>query len=59
VPLLFDDTLGHSDPQRLECLGTMLSKAGEHCQIIVLTCTPDRFRWAAPIRRRTTRKPLS
>jgi DNA repair exonuclease SbcCD ATPase subunit len=44
VPLIFDDTLGHTDPRRLEAMGAMLRAAGEHCQIIVLTCTPDRFR---------------
>ncbi len=44
VPLIFDDTLGHTDPARLEAMGAMLRGAGEHCQIIVLTCTPDRFR---------------
>ncbi|MHC4547751.1 MAG: ATP-binding protein [Planctomycetota bacterium] len=44
VPLIFDDTLGHTDPERLEGMGAMLSRAGEHCQIIVLTCTPGRFR---------------
>jgi hypothetical protein len=44
VPLVFDDTLGHTDPSRLEGMGAMLRLAGERCQIIVLTCTPDRFR---------------
>lgn len=43
VPLIFDDTLGHTDPERLEGMGAMLSLAGRHCQIIVLTCTPGRF----------------
>jgi len=44
VPLIFDDTLGYADPDRLEGMGAMLSKAGEKTQIILLTCTPDRFR---------------
>jgi len=44
VPLIFDDTLGHSDPERLAGMGAMLGRAGERCQIIVLTCTPDRYR---------------
>lgn len=43
VPLIFDDTLGHTDPERLEGMGAMLSLAGLHCQIVVLTCTPGRF----------------
>jgi len=44
VPLIFDDTLGHTDPDRLEGMGAMLSHAGSRSQIIVLTCTPGRFR---------------
>ena len=44
VPLLLDDTLGHSDPERLRSMAAMLSRAGEECQIIVLTCSPERFR---------------
>ena len=44
VPLIFDDTLGHTDPQRLEGMGAMLNHAGQHCQIVILTCTPGRFR---------------
>ncbi|MBN1606695.1 MAG: hypothetical protein JW940_08675 [Polyangiaceae bacterium] len=43
VPLIFDDTLGHTDPERLEGMGALLSHAGEHCQIIILTCSPNRF----------------
>jgi hypothetical protein len=43
VPLIFDDTLGHTDPERLEGMGAMLSHAGERCQIIILTCSPGRF----------------
>jgi hypothetical protein len=44
VPVIFDDTLGHSDPARLEGMGALLAKAGETNQVIVLTCTPGRFR---------------
>ncbi|MHC4847612.1 MAG: ATP-binding protein [Planctomycetota bacterium] len=44
VPLVLDDALGYSDPARLEGLGALLGHAGEHAQIIVLTCTPGRFR---------------
>jgi DNA repair exonuclease SbcCD ATPase subunit len=43
VPLILDDTLGASDPQRLERMGAVLRLAGEHCQVLVLTCTPQRF----------------
>jgi len=44
VPLILDDTLGNTDPGRLQSMGAMLSRAGDDCQIIILTCTPDRFR---------------
>ncbi|MHC4955379.1 MAG: AAA family ATPase [Planctomycetota bacterium] len=44
VPVVLDDTLGSSDPERLEGLGAMLHVAGERAQVIVLTCTPGRFR---------------
>ncbi len=47
VPLFFDDALGHSDPERLERLGALLSVAGRHLKVFVLTCTPDRYRHVA------------
>lgn len=42
--LLFDDALGNTDPERLELVGAVLRMAGEHCQVVVLTCYPDRYR---------------
>ena len=45
VPLILDDTLGYSDPDRIKTMCAMLSQAGRECQIIILTCTPERFRW--------------
>jgi AAA ATPase-like protein len=44
VPLWLDDALGHTDPQRLSALGPLLAAAGEASQVIVLTCSPERFR---------------
>jgi hypothetical protein len=44
VPLWLDDALGHTDPARLAALGPLLAAAGESCQVIVLTCSPERFR---------------
>lgn len=44
APVILDDALGHSDPERLARLGRALSEAGERVQILVLTCTPERFR---------------
>lgn len=44
VPVIIDDALGNSDPARLERLGAVLALAGRESQVIVLTCTPDRYR---------------
>ncbi len=44
VPLWLDDALGHTDPERLAALGPLLGAAGEASQVIVLTCSPERFR---------------
>jgi hypothetical protein len=43
APLILDDALGSTDPDRLAALGEVLRLAGERCQVIVLTCYPDRF----------------
>lgn len=44
VPVIIDDALGYTDPDRLETVGAVLRHAGRDCQIIVLTCTPGRYR---------------
>lgn len=44
VPLILDDTLGNADPERLAAMGALLAYAGRTCQVIILTCFPDRFR---------------
>ncbi|HXK25988.1 MAG TPA: AAA family ATPase [Myxococcota bacterium] len=44
APIVLDDALGHSDPQRLAGLGRALALAGKRCQILVLTCDPARYR---------------
>lgn len=44
VPVIIDDALGYSDPDRLEKLGAAFSVAGKDCQVIVLTCEPGRYR---------------
>ncbi|SOC56434.1 AAA family ATPase [Ornithinimicrobium cerasi] len=45
-PVVIDDALGYSDPQRLrrmgEVLGSAAGPAGE-VQVILLTCTPERY----------------
>jgi uncharacterized protein YhaN len=44
VPVILDDALGNSDPERLRAMGEVLAAAGAQSQIIVLTCQPDRYR---------------
>ncbi len=43
APLILDDALGYTDPERLKRMGAVLSKAGQECQVIILTCVPDRY----------------
>jgi len=43
APLILDDALGYTDPERLKLMGAVLAKAGRECQIIILTCVPDRY----------------
>ena len=43
VPVMIDDALGWSDPQRLRTMGAAIMAAGKQCQVIVLTCTPGRY----------------
>ncbi|MHC4958850.1 MAG: ATP-binding protein, partial [Planctomycetota bacterium] len=43
VPLILDDTLGYSDAGRLDGMAKVLAKAGERCQVLVLTSSPERF----------------
>ncbi len=50
VPIVLDDALGYTDPLRLEAMGIVLSLAARRCQIIVLTCVPDRYRFVAGAR---------
>ena len=47
VPVLLDDALGYSDPQRLDGMARALAAAGESCQVVVLTCVPERYRLVA------------
>lgn len=49
VPVVIDDALGHSDPERLARLGAVFTATttGERhgaAQVLVLTCTPERYR---------------
>jgi AAA ATPase domain len=43
VPILIDDALGFTDPQRLVKVAEVFNTLGERGQVIVLTCTPARY----------------
>ena len=45
VPLILDDTLGHSDRQRIDQIAAILDRvSGTGTQVIILTHAPKRFR---------------
>lgn len=43
VPVVVDDALGFTDPDRLAKMGEVFDTMGAHGQVIVLTCSPDRY----------------
>lgn len=43
APLILDDALGYTDPDRLHLMGAVLAKAAKECQIVILTCVPSRY----------------
>ncbi len=43
VPILIDDALGFTDPERLVKMAKVFDTLGERGQVIVLTCTPARY----------------
>jgi polyhydroxyalkanoate synthesis regulator phasin len=43
VPILIDDALGFTDPERLVKMAEVFDALGERGQVIVLTCTPARY----------------
>ncbi|TPG25226.1 AAA family ATPase [Mycolicibacterium hodleri] len=43
VPVIIDDALGFSDPDRLAKMGEVFDVVGGDGQIIVLTCSPERY----------------
>jgi uncharacterized protein YhaN len=45
VPIILDDALGFTDPKRLRDMGIVLAEAGKTCQVILMTCVPDRFQY--------------
>lgn len=51
APVIIDDALGFSDPQWLRALGLALGQVGQHAQIILMTCQPDRYQQVGRARR--------
>lgn len=45
VPVVIDDALGSTDPQRLQRIGQLFTQIGGYAQVIVLTCFPQRYDW--------------
>jgi hypothetical protein len=43
VPVIIDDALGFSDPDRLDKMSAVFNTVGGRGQVIVLTCTPGRY----------------
>jgi DNA repair exonuclease SbcCD ATPase subunit len=43
TPLILDDALGYTDPDRLRLMGAVLANAAKDCQIVIFTCMPDRY----------------
>jgi hypothetical protein len=43
VPILIDDALGFTDPDRLVKMAGVFDTLGERGQVIILTCTPARY----------------
>lgn len=43
TPLILDDALAYTDPERLQLIGAVLGKAAKECQIIIFTCVPQRY----------------
>ncbi len=43
APVVIDDALGYSDHGRLDSMALAFGAARESCQVIVLTCVPERY----------------
>jgi uncharacterized protein YhaN len=43
APIILDDALGYTDPERLRLMGAVLAKAAKECQVVIFTCVPERY----------------
>ncbi|MGE3073336.1 MAG: AAA family ATPase [Dehalococcoidia bacterium] len=50
APVVLDDIFGWADPARLERLGPVLAAAARETQVLVFTCSPNRFTSVLPAR---------
>lgn len=50
VPLVLDDVLGWADPGRLAAIGPVLAEAAGANQVLLFTCSPERFASVSPAR---------
>jgi len=53
VPLLLDDALGYADAARVDRVNALLAQVGQRSQVIVLTCSGERFAGIPDARRIT------
>ena len=51
VPVVVDDALGATDPDRLSRMNLLFNQVGDTAQVIVLTCFPQRFDRVDAVRR--------
>lgn len=47
VPVIIDDALGYTDPDRLQRVSAVFGGPGQQTQVVLLTCTPERYRQIA------------
>lgn len=47
VPVIIDDALGYTDPDRLQRVSSVFGGPGQRTQVVLLTCTPERYRQIA------------
>lgn len=50
VPLVLDDILGWADPRRMAAIGPVLAEAAGTSQVLLFTCSPERFASVSPAR---------
>ena len=50
APVILDDALGYTDHERLGSMTLALSAAREGCQVVLLTCVPERYGRIGPAR---------